>query len=90
MKKLSNIIIMAIIAITMTILFSSCDKENSLDECYVVEQEITRLEDSIDRMVELQMSPDTDDSIRNQLREALMIARAKLSELEIERSEICG
>ena len=90
MKRLSNIIIMAIIAITMTILFSSCDKENSLDECYVVEQEITRLEDSIDRMVELQMSPDTDDSIRNQLREALMIARTKLGKLVIERSEVCG
>lgn len=90
MRRLSNIIIMAIMAIVMTILFSSCSKTNELDPCYVIEQEIERLEDLIDRMVELQMSPDTDDSIRNQLRIRLLETRGKVYRLNEERSEICG
>ena len=90
MKRLSNIIIMAIIAIIITIFVSGCDKENTLDPCYVVEQEIERQEKLIDRMVELQMNPNTDPEIWGQLRERLLDARSKLGKLVIERSEVCG
>ncbi len=53
MRRLSNIIIMAIMAIVMTILFSSCSKTNELDPCYVIEQDIIRQVDLIDRMMVL-------------------------------------
>ncbi len=90
MKRMNNIIMIAIMAIVMTILFSSCSKTNELDPCYVIEQEIERLEDLIDRMVYLQMSPDTDDSIRNQLRIRLLETRDKVYHLNEERAEVCG
>ena len=76
--------------VTMAILFSSCSKDNSLDPCYVIEQEIERQEALIDRMVELQMNPNTDPEIWGQLRERLLEARSKLGKLVIERSEVCG
>jgi hypothetical protein len=87
MKKLSNIIMMTM---AMTVLFSSCSKTNELDPCYVIEQEIERQEALIDRMMVLYLSPTTDPDIWGQLNVRMMEARAKLSELEIERSEICG
>jgi hypothetical protein len=87
MKKLSNIIMMTMV---MTVLFSSCSKTNELDPCYVIEQEIERQESSIDRMMELYLNPNTDPDIWGQLNVRMMEARAKLGELEIERSEVCG
>ena len=74
----------------MTVLFSSCSKTNELDPCYVIEQEIERQESSIDRMMELYLNPNTDPDIWGQLNVRMMEARAKLGELEIERSEVCG
>ena len=87
MKKLSNIIMMTMV---MTVLFSSCSKTNELDHCYVIEQEIESQEELIRRMMVLYISPNTDPDIWAQLNVRMMEARAKLSELEIERSEICG
>ena len=87
MKKLSNIIMMTMV---MTVLFSSCSKTNELDPCYVIEQEIESQEELIRRMMVLYISPNTDPDIWAQLNVRMMEARAKLSELEIERSEICG
>ena len=74
----------------MTVLFSSCSKTNELDPCYVIEQEIESQEELIRRMMVLYISPNTDPDIWAQLNVRMMEARAKLSELEIERSEICG
>jgi hypothetical protein len=90
MKKMNDVIIICIMVILIAVLFSSCDKENTLDPCYVVEQEIESQEKLIDRMVELQMNPNTDPEIWGQLRERLLEARAKLGRLVIERSEVCG
>lgn len=90
MKRLSNIIIIAIMVTVMTILFSSCSKTNELDPCYVIEQEIERQEDLIDRMMELYLNPNTPPDIWGQLNVRMMDARAKLGELREERSEVCG
>ncbi len=90
MRRLSNIIIMAIMAIVMTILFSSCSKTNELDPCYVIEQEIERQEDLIDRMMELYLNPNTDPDIWGQLNVRMLEARGTLERLIDERSEICG
>ncbi len=90
MKRLSNIIIIAIMVIVMTILFSSCSKTNELDPCYVIEQEIERQEDLIDRMMELYLNPNTDPDIWGQLNVRMLEARGALERLIDERSEICG
>ncbi len=91
MKRMNNIIMIAIMAIVMTILFSSCGKTNEPDPCYVIEQDIIRQVELIDRMMVLYLSPTTTDpEIWGQLRVRLMDARSKLSEMKEERSEICG
>ncbi len=91
MKRMNNIIMLSIITIAMTLILSSCNKTNELDPCYVIEQEIERQVDLIDRMMVLYLSPTTTDpEIWGQLRVRLMDARSKLSEMKEERSEICG
>ncbi len=91
MKRMNNIIMLSIITIAMTLILSSCNKTNELDPCYVIEQEIERQVELIDRMMVLYLSPDTTDpEIWGQLRVRLMDARSKLSEMKEERSEICG
>jgi len=91
MKRMNNIIMLSIITIAMTLILSSCNKTNELDPCYVIEQEIERQVDLIDRMMVLYLNPTTTDpEIWGQLRVRLMEARVKLSDLKEERSEICG
>ncbi len=88
---MNNIIMMAIMTIAMTLILSSCGKTNEPDPCYVIEQDIIRQVELIDRMMVLYLSPDTTDpEIWGQLRVRLMDARSKLSEMKEERSEICG
>ena len=90
MRKINKIIIMLILSVTMALILSSCSKTNELDPCYLIEQDIERQVELIDRMEELRQDPNTPSHIWNELNVRLLDARSTLSEMRAERNQVCG
>ena len=90
MRKIKKIITTSTLIVAMALIMSSCDKTNELDPCYLIEQDIERQVELIDRMMDLYQSPSTPPHIWNELNVRLLDARAKLSEMRAERNQVCG
>ncbi len=90
MRKIKKIITTSTLIVAMALIMSSCDKTNELDPCYLIEQDIERQVELIDRMEELRQDPNTPSHIWSELNVRLLDARSTLSEMRAERNQVCG